>query len=79
MRPGQPERRTPDYLRHGTTFLFAALDIATGQVMGKCFRRHHSTEFRRFLDHIGQRIPADLSAGVFMGAWESENPAQLLE
>ena len=59
MRPGQPERKTPDYLRHGTTSLFAALDIATGQVMGKCFGRHRSTEFRQFLDHIDAQVPPD--------------------
>jgi len=49
MSRAQPERSTPDYLRHGTTTLFAALDIATGQVMGKCFGRHRSCEFRQFL------------------------------
>jgi transposase len=52
MRPGQATRRTHDYKRHGTTSLFAALDIATGQVIGKCFPRHRATEFRRFLDEI---------------------------
>jgi len=60
MSRAQPERSTPDYLRHGTTTLFAALDIATGQVMGKCFGRHRSCEFRQFLDHIDQQVPPEL-------------------
>jgi hypothetical protein len=50
MRPGQAERRSHDYQRHGTTSLFAALDIATGNVVGKCFARHRSREFKKFLD-----------------------------
>src|SRR5438046_4777157 len=49
MRPGQIERRSHDYTRHGTTSLFAALDIATGRVIGRCYQRHRAVEFRRFL------------------------------
>ena len=60
MRPGQPARRSHDYKRHGTTSLFAALDIATGKVIGKCFPRHRATEFRRFLDEIEANVPKDL-------------------
>ncbi len=60
LRPGQAERRTHDYVRHGTTSLFAALDVATGAVIGKCRRRHRSTEFRDFLDLIDHAVPADL-------------------
>jgi len=45
MRPGQAARRSHDYTRHGTTSLFAALDIATGRVIGKCFARHRATTF----------------------------------
>jgi transposase len=48
MRPGQLERRTHDYARHGTTSLFAALDVKTGKVIGECHRRHRSAEFRKF-------------------------------
>jgi len=59
MRPGQPARRSHDYKRHGTTSLFAALDIATGQVIGKCFPRHRAAEFRRFLDEIEANVPKD--------------------
>ena len=52
MRPGQVERRTHDYVRHGTTTLFAALDARTGEVIGRCQQRHRSVEFRKFLDAI---------------------------
>jgi len=58
MRPGQAERRSHDYQRHGTTSLFAALDIATGNVVGKCFARHRSREFKKFLDHLDANLPA---------------------
>lgn len=60
MRPGQPERRTHDYLRHGTTTLFAALDVATGEVIGKCFQRHRAREFLRFLKTIEEAVPEKL-------------------
>ena len=66
MRPGQPARRSHDYKRHGTTSLFAALDIATGQVIGKCFPRHRATEFRRFLDEIEANVPKDLDVHLVM-------------
>lgn len=60
MRPGQPERRSHDYTRHGTTSLFAALDTATGKVIGQCYPRHRAKEFRTFLDEIEARVPRDL-------------------
>ena len=60
MRPGQPARRSHDYTRHGTTSLFAALDVATGRVIGKCYGRHRATEFRKFLDEIEDAVPANL-------------------
>jgi transposase len=60
LRPGQAERRTHDYYRHGTTSLFAALDIATGKVIGHCQRRHRHQEFLRFLQLIEASVPADL-------------------
>ena len=44
-------------MRHGTTSLFAALDVATGQVIGKCYPRHRAEEFRRFLDEIEAAVP----------------------
>jgi transposase len=66
MRPGQPARRSHDYVRHGTTSLFAALDIATGRVIGKCYPRHRATEFRRFLDEIEANVPRDLDVHLMM-------------
>jgi Homeodomain-like domain/DDE superfamily endonuclease len=57
MRPGQVERRSHDYKRHGTTSLFAALDIKTGRLIGECHRRHRSVEFRQFLDTIDAAVP----------------------
>ena len=57
MRPGQAERRSHDYKRHGTTSLFAALDVKTGQLIGECHRRHRSVEFRQFLDTIEAQVP----------------------
>ena len=61
MRPGQMERRTHDYRRHGTTSLFAALNVATGNVLGQTHRRHRSVEFRKFLDLIDASVPQDLA------------------
>src|SRR5262245_17142690 len=58
MRPGQAERRTHDYRRHGTPSLFAALDAKTGKVLGECHRRHRSIEFRKFLDTIDGAVPS---------------------
>jgi transposase len=66
MRPGQPARRSHDYTRHGTTSLFAALDVATGRVIGKCYGRHRATEFRRFLDEIEAAVPTDLDVHLVM-------------
>jgi transposase len=56
MRPGQVERGTHDYVRHGTTSLFAALDTATGAVIGKCLRRHRHQEFLQFLRHLDATV-----------------------
>ena len=66
MRPGQPARRSHDYKRYGTTSLFAALDIATGAVIGKCYARHRAREFRKFLDEIEAAVPGDLDVHLVM-------------
>lgn len=60
MRPGQAERRSHDYTRHGTVSLFAALNTATGKVIGKCFPRHRGREFLSFLREIENSVPDDL-------------------
>jgi transposase len=61
MRPGQAERRTHDYKRYGTTTLFAALDTATGKLLGRCYQRHRSTEFKKFLIEIHKNVPKELA------------------
>ena len=66
LRPGQVERRTHDYKRHGTTSLFAALNTATGDVIGKCYKRHRAAEFKKFLGEIERRVPDDLDIHLIM-------------
>ena len=60
MMPGMPERRTHDYVRHGVTTLFAALNVATGEVTGSIHRRHRATEFKKFLTTLDNQVPAEL-------------------
>jgi putative transposase len=55
--PGVAERRTHTYVRNGTTSLFAALDVATGAVIGQCYKRHRASEFLAFLKRIDAEIP----------------------
>ena len=66
LSPGMPERRTHDYERHGTTTLFAALDIATGKVIGELHRRHRSSEFLKFLRTIDASVPPELDIHLVM-------------
>jgi len=75
MRPGQVERRTHDYVRHGTTSLFAALHVATGEVIGDCHRQHRSVEFRKFLDTIDAAVPADLDVHLIMDNYGTHKTA----
>ena len=77
LRPGQVERRTHDYKRNGTTSLFAALDVATGSVIGKCFRRHRSREFRRFLDHVEANVPEDLDIHIVMDNYSTHKTKEV--
>jgi transposase len=71
MRPGQIERRTHDYIRHGTTSLFAALDTKSGEVLGECYRRHRSIEFRKFLDTIDKAVPDDLDVHLILDNYQT--------
>jgi transposase len=66
MRPGQIERRTHDYTRHGTLSLFAALDAATGKVIGRCYPRHRGREFFSFLREIERNVPHALDVHLVM-------------
>ncbi|MGW2940179.1 IS630 family transposase [Streptomyces sp. NPDC001156] len=64
MMPGMPERRSHDYIRHGTTTLFAAFNIADGSVIGETHRRHRATEFKKFLTTIDKTVPEGLDIHV---------------
>ena len=75
MRPGQIERRTHDYRRHGVTSLFAALDVKTGHVIGQCHRRHRSVEFRKFLDRIDAAVPQDLEVHLIVDNYATHKTA----
>jgi len=66
MRPGQVERRTHDYKRHGVTDLFAALNVATGHVLHQTRPKHRALEFRQFLDAIDANVPDDLAVHVVL-------------
>lgn len=77
MRPGQVERRTHDYRRHGTTSLFAALDVATGRVIGECHRRHRSREFLKFLDTIERHVPQELDVHLILDNYGTHKTARV--
>ena len=64
MMPGMPEKRTHDYARNGITSLFAALDMASGKVIGAIHRRHRATEYRKFLITIDKHVPAELDVHI---------------
>ena len=66
LAPGITERRTHDYMRHGTTTLFAALDIVTGKVIGELHRRHRSSEFLKFLRTIDKNTPPEMDLHLIM-------------
>lgn len=66
LRPGQVERRTHDYKRHGTASLYAAFDIMTGKVMGRITQRHRAKEFLDFLRQIERNTPAGLDLHVIL-------------
>ena len=75
MLPGMPERRTHDDKRHGTTSLFAALDVATGRVIGKCYRRHRAREFLDFLKEIDAQVPEGLDIHIVMDNYATHKTA----
>lgn len=77
MMPGIPERRTHSYVRHGTTSLFAALDIASGFVIGKCYKRHRAAEFQDFLKQIDARVPEGLDIHIIMDNYAPHKTAMI--
>jgi transposase len=66
MQPGLPERATHDYRRHGTSSLYAALDVSTGKVIGSLHSRHRAIEFKKFLQRLDREIPAALDVHVIL-------------
>lgn len=66
LAPGVPARQTHDYERHGVTSLFAALDVASGVAIGRCYRRHRHQEFLRFLNDIEADLPAGFEVHLVM-------------
>ena len=77
MRPGLSERRTHDYQRNGTTSLFAALNTATGEVIGKCFRKHRSTEFKKFLALIDKAVPEGIDVHLVLDNYGTHKTAMI--
>ena len=75
MRPGQPERRTHDYYRHGTLSLFAALEVATGRIIGATKTKHRSIEFLAFLRQIEQNVPTDLDIHLVLDNYATHKTA----
>jgi transposase len=75
LRPGQAERGTHDYKRHGTTSLFAALELKTHRVIGPLHRRHRSQEFRQFLDTIESNVPAELEVHIVLDNYGTHKTA----
>jgi transposase len=66
MLPGTPERATHDYKRHGTSSLYAALDITTGKVIGRLHSRHRAIEFKQFLQTLDREVPAELDVHLVL-------------
>jgi transposase len=66
LRPGLPERQTHEYTRHGTTTLFAALNVLSGEVLGDCMPRHRHQEFLRFLGRMERRTPRRMAVHLIL-------------
>jgi len=77
LRPGIPERQTHDYKRHGTTTLFAALNILNGKVIGTCLPRHRSKEFLTFLRQLELQLPGDLQIHLIIDNASSHKSAEV--
>jgi hypothetical protein len=66
LRPGLPERRTHDYIPHGISTLFAALDVASGKVIGELHRPHRAVEFRKLLETVDKAVPEELDVHLIL-------------
>lgn len=78
MTIGRSERATPTYMRHGTTSLFAALDVASGHVIGRCYRQHRSEEFLKFLKHVDGTVPKELDVHLVLDNLSTHNTPAVL-
>ena len=77
MRPGSPEKRTHDYYRHGTTSLFAALDVASGEVVGRCYRQHRHQEFLRFLKVIDKEFSKEMELHLILDNYQTHKTPEI--
>jgi transposase len=78
LRPGQVERHTHDYARHGTTTLFAALNVATGEVLKRCEKKHRHQEYLRFLNDIDAHVPHDLDVHIVVDNYSTHKTPHVL-
>jgi transposase len=77
MLPGTPERRSHDYVRHGTTSLFAALDTMSGTVISALHRHHRAIEFKKFLDRIEAEVPGELDVHLVLDNYATHKTPQI--
>jgi len=78
MMPATPERRSHDYVRHATTSLFAALDMATGKVIGSLHRRHRAAEFKKFLERIDAEVPDELDVHLVLDNYATHKTPDIM-
>lgn len=78
LRPGQVERHTHDYARHGTTTLFAALNVATGEVLQRCEQRHRHQEYLRFLNDIEASVPSELDVHLVVDNYATHKTPRVM-
>lgn len=77
MLPGTPERATHDYLRHGTTSLFAALDVGSGRVYEQLHARHRAAEFGKFLRHLDAEVPPELDLHLILDNYATHKTPEI--
>jgi transposase len=77
MMPAHPARQTHDYIRHGTTSLFAALDVASGRVYSSLHRQHRAIEFKKFLAQLDREIPAELAVHLICDNYATHKTAEI--
>jgi transposase len=79
LRPGLTERQTHDYIRHGTTTLFAALNVLDGKVIAQCLPRHRHSEFLEFLEQIERQTPKQLTVHLILDNYGTHTHPKVLE